>query len=241
MIIKLFSWQVLMTTVNISGWFAADMALYKPGEINDYKYDHQHSTEVYWIHFTGYGVESVLKNLNLYNESFYNAGMNMEYNRFFDSIIREMQLKRPYYLLNTASFFLLLISSFARNVLRNNTSERSLYDSDISRVIEHMQRDFNLNIPITAYAKECNMSINWFISRFRKQTGSSPLSFINSIKIDKSKYLLSNTLISINEISAITGYENIYYFSQSFKKNTGLSPSKFREIFTNAAESNLRL
>lgn len=210
-------------------------ALYKPGERNDYKYDHLYSTEAYWVHFTGYGAETVLSEANLNNGSYFYAGICETIICVFDSIIREMQLKSPYYQLNVSSLFMHLISLMSRNILLNDAPDKIYTDEGIAKTIERMRRDFYLNIPITEYASECNMSINWFISRFKKQTGHSPLRFINSLKIEKAKYLLSNTQISIREIAAITGYDNIYYFSQSFKNHTGMPPGKFRETYGNAA------
>ena len=45
----------------------------------------------------------------------------------------------------------------------------------------------------------------------------------------KAKELLTNTTLSVQSISEMCGYENVYYFSNTFKKTVGVSPLKFRQ------------
>jgi AraC-like DNA-binding protein len=45
------------------------------------------------------------------------------------------------------------------------------------------------------------------------------------------KSLLSESKLLIKEISARCGFENEYYFSNRFKKHTGISPTEYRKLF----------
>ncbi len=47
-------------------------------------------------------------------------------------------------------------------------------------------------------------------------------------RIDKASELLMNTPLKIYEIAEKVGYNDVYYFSHSFKKQTGLTPKEFR-------------
>ena len=49
------------------------------------------------------------------------------------------------------------------------------------------------------------------------------------IRIRHAKQLLIGTAHPISEIAAAVGFENCYYFSNAFKKQTGLSPSDYRK------------
>ncbi len=72
------------------------------------------------------------------------------------------------------------------------------------------------------------MSVSWFIRSFRHYMGMTPMQYITSIRINKARELLKNTDYSIQEISALSGYENPLYFSRIFHKQTGYSPSRYR-------------
>ncbi|HEY8501002.1 MAG TPA: helix-turn-helix transcriptional regulator, partial [Clostridia bacterium] len=53
--------------------------------------------------------------------------------------------------------------------------------------------------------------------------------YLNYIRIEMSKKLLSDPSIAIVDISNLVGFEDQSYFSKVFKKMTGQSPKKFRE------------
>ena len=88
---------------------------------------------------------------------------------------------------------------------------------------------FTSNISIEQYAQEHHMSVSWFIRSFKHYMGMTPMQYITSIRINKAKELLKNTNYSIQEISALAGYENPLYFSRIFRKQTGMSPSRYRK------------
>jgi YesN/AraC family two-component response regulator len=52
---------------------------------------------------------------------------------------------------------------------------------------------------------------------------------VQEVRIDKAKKLLLSTDKTVNEISINVGYENSSFFTRLFKKNTGLTPAKWRK------------
>ena len=59
--------------------------------------------------------------------------------------------------------------------------------------------------------------------------------YINKIKIEKAIYLLTQTELSMIEISEKLGFSTQGYFSTTFKQATGYSPSKYKEIYKTSA------
>ena len=57
----------------------------------------------------------------------------------------------------------------------------------------------------------------------------SPSAFIHKYKMIQAEKLLKGTNISIENIAIELGYSNIYYFSTTFKKTFGISPSNYRK------------
>ena len=82
---------------------------------------------------------------------------------------------------------------------------------------------------IGAYAEEANISEN-YLSRLVKQfTGRSVGAWIDIVRIQRAKRMLSSTSLSIIDIAASVGVEDQSYFSRLFKKETGITPSAFRK------------
>ena len=68
-----------------------------------------------------------------------------------------------------------------------------------------------------------------YISRAVKQTtGLTPDEFVKQYRMEEAKRQLLNTSLSISTIAERVGYQNIYYFSTSFKKQVGVSPRTYR-------------
>lgn len=68
-----------------------------------------------------------------------------------------------------------------------------------------------------------------FISEFKKITGKTLVSFLQSKKLDYSKTLLTTTNYSVLEIASILNYDSISYFIKIFKKEYSLTPYQYRK------------
>lgn len=82
---------------------------------------------------------------------------------------------------------------------------------------------------VAAYAAEAGISEN-YLSRLVKQfTGRSVGAWIDIVRIQRAKRLLSSTSLPIIDIAASVGMEDQSYFSRLFKKEIGMTPSAFRK------------
>ena len=75
---------------------------------------------------------------------------------------------------------------------------------------------------------------------FKKETNLSPIEFLNNRRIDYAKELFWKwkRQIPVKEISLMSGFYDMYYFSRLFKKQSGLSPTEYidRIIAANTAD-----
>ena len=84
----------------------------------------------------------------------------------------------------------------------------------------------NLNIEELARGLCTNYSL--FRRAFKKYTGLSPMQYHTSLRMKQAVYLLTNTSLSVKEISFNLGFCSVFYFSKLFKEKTGRTPSDFR-------------
>ena len=73
-----------------------------------------------------------------------------------------------------------------------------------------------------------HMSTSGLAHQFKKRFGFAPIQYIIR-RIGEAQTLLVTTDLSITEVSARIGYDNISYFNNQFKKFTGLSPQSYRK------------
>ena len=76
-------------------------------------------------------------------------------------------------------------------------------------------------------AQICGVSEGYFRKLFREYSGVNPIEFRQKHRIEKAKQLLLLDTHSIGEIAAELNFSDIYHFSKTFKKITGISPQKY--------------
>ncbi len=82
---------------------------------------------------------------------------------------------------------------------------------------------------IATYASEACISDNYLSRLVKQYTGRSVGAWIDIVRIQRAKRLLSSTNLSIIDIAASVGVEDQSYFSRLFKKEAGMTPSAFRK------------
>ncbi|MGD9909695.1 MAG: helix-turn-helix transcriptional regulator [Candidatus Izemoplasmatales bacterium] len=74
-----------------------------------------------------------------------------------------------------------------------------------------------------------NISISYLSMLLKREKNITFNKYVIQVRMEKAKELLRTTNHKIIDISLMTGYNEVYYFSHSFKKYTGMSPKQFRE------------
>lgn len=121
--------------------------------------------------------------------------------------------------------------AFAFSILKLHTPV-----ADVSRSRQYVLQAKNyiensLNKQITVYDVADAISIHdrYLYTLFIRYEGISPKEYILKRKIETAQDLLENTGLSVMEVSAASGFPDVYSFSRMFKAKTGCSPTEFRK------------
>lgn len=99
----------------------------------------------------------------------------------------------------------------------------------IFKSIDYIRKNYMKKVTLDEVAACVYLSPSYFSKVFKQEMEMSFNTYLNYIRIEMSKKLLSDPSIAIVDISNLVGFEDQSYFSKVFKKMTGLSPKKFRE------------
>jgi AraC-like DNA-binding protein len=77
-------------------------------------------------------------------------------------------------------------------------------------------------------AKKMLLSNSHFRKLFHDGMNQSPTLFLIGARMELAARLLKETLLTIAEIAERCGYDDLYYFSKSFKKYHSISPGRYR-------------
>lgn len=151
---------------------------------------------------------------------------------FLNSILNEAMTKNENYEAICQNFLEILILNITRRTNssimlspNNNTNMDCAY---IKKYID-VRYASDLNLDMLAAAAHTNKY--YLVHSFKKAFGISPIDYLIEKRISVAKILLETTKYSVSEIAKIVGYNSQSHFCITFKKRTGITPSKHRLIY----------
>lgn len=126
-------------------------------------------------------------------------------------------------------WFIGKISQVCSNI-RNKQAEHSV--GIIENAKEYIDSNFSKDISLEDVSQRVNISPYYFSRIFREETGQTFIEYLTGIRIERAKELLREQRYTMKEICAEIGYSDPNYFSRSFKKNVGVTPTEYKEEYT---------
>ena len=103
-----------------------------------------------------------------------------------------------------------------------------LTNDQMAFAMNYMAQNYNQDITIGELAKYCNMSVSNFRKQFKEAAGTSPLEYLNNLRISVARHLLRTTEEPILAISGAVGFRSLSSFNRLFKRIYGISPRQAR-------------
>ena len=101
----------------------------------------------------------------------------------------------------------------------------------IQPALDYIAENYNKPITNDELAELLGISTVYFRKLFTQITGTSPINYIQQLRINKAKEMLKSDYSKISLISEEVGYSNIYHFSKMFKQITSYSPTEYAKRF----------
>lgn len=99
----------------------------------------------------------------------------------------------------------------------------------VNRFLESVFDPEKMPGTLTAYADTIGISENYLSRLIKQSTGRSVGAWIDIVRIQRAKRILSSTGLSIIDVAASVGVDDQSYFARLFRKETGMTPSAYRK------------
>ena len=103
------------------------------------------------------------------------------------------------------------------------------FDKTLQAAVEYLTDNWNKSVSVASLAKKCCVSESTIYHLFQKELGQTPISFLNSIKINIAMDHLENSSYSVATISRLVGFNSENHFRKVFSEFTGTTPMKYRK------------
>lgn len=100
----------------------------------------------------------------------------------------------------------------------------------LKRVLGYVEDHLGEPIDLNAMAAVAGLSRYYFVAVFKRATGRSPYQHLLSRRIARAQTLIAQSDDSLSEIAKASGFTSPSQFSSSFRRETGFSPTRYREL-----------
>lgn len=109
-------------------------------------------------------------------------------------------------------------------------SEKDLRDAArIKTMLAYIQNHYQEELTADTIAKSASISTSECLRCFKSAIHTTPIQYVKQFRIQKAAELLSSTDRKIVEIGSLCGFQDMSYFSKTFREVKGLTPSRYRD------------
>ena len=127
------------------------------------------------------------------------------------------------------SMFYLFISTIADSQKQDAQLPVTTANDYVSNAISYIHGHINEPVTIEEIAGYVGLNRSYLSVLFKKQTGLSPIQYIQTCRITKAKHMLETSGLSIAGIAYSCGYQNPESFMKIFKRTFHMTPSAYRK------------
>ncbi|MBE6689107.1 MAG: helix-turn-helix domain-containing protein [Ruminococcaceae bacterium] len=212
---------------------AGDLVFFRPDEKQKYYKTNTERFKYYWIHFTGYAADDMLKICQFEKSGVYRIGLSDNIIQHFKKHFSEFYAKpiEGTYMEISAAANVMELFSLMRKTLENNSVKPGSAEQKIYSSARYINENYTSPLCVEELARREGLCSGYYSKMFTRYFGVSPQNYIIRIRIQNACMMLQQSDMSITEIAQSVGYEDSLYFSRIFRKNLGMSPMNYRMLY----------
>lgn len=163
------------------------------------------------------------------NNNFIHQTTDPEMKNIFNLIIKEMTNKKKYYKKATVALCTTMLILLFRNQWLKEGIETHKNASKVAAVkdsIIYINQNYQNLITIDDISKHVGISKYYFCRIFKEITNLTVNEYIINLRVKQARYFILEENYNVGEAAEATGFNNLSYFSQRYKKVFGVLPSK---------------
>lgn len=123
--------------------------------------------------------------------------------------------------------FLLRKNCLVEEKLPSKKSQRE--GERVKIMLQYIQENLAEELTLADIARSAAISKNECLRCFRSMLGSTPIRYLQELRVQWAAERLANTAGSISEIAAACGFQETSYFARLFRRVKGCTPSEYRK------------
>lgn len=207
---------------NAGDWFYIPAGtLHSYGNVNGERF------EKFWLHFDVYSPDNLFELLGL--PYIVTVKDTEKLASLFENCISSMQSGKIADTIMAKSHLTALIAEYINLAFPEGVTLKSTGTSLCDEILKYISDRLSEPLNVSVLAAQFGMHPNTFIRYFREKNGQTPARYIKLRRMERARYLLKSTDLSITEIMERVGENDLSGFSKQFKSVYSMSPRDYRE------------
>ena len=196
--------------------------------VHSYYFDPSIPSEILWMHINGSVALEIAARINSFSKlPFIDSNpqipkilrdcLDMHEQEGADAFESSMLINR--------ALCVILNDAYERNQKREYSNEEYAFRTEIDKIL--YASDFS-TITLDSLCRRMKMNKYYFSHTFKRYYGVPPMRYVNTLKLEKAKYLLRSSDIKISAVAQKYGFSSHTHFSSAFRKEFGMSPEEYR-------------
>jgi LacI family transcriptional regulator len=114
-------------------------------------------------------------------------------------------------------------------IVRQSTAGPDAADDDIAEAARIIDAEACAGLTVEALCDRVGLSKVTVSARFAARFATTPGARIRQVRVDRAKRLLAESRLSVADVATATGFDDQSKFGKFFKRETGLTPTAFRD------------
>jgi AraC-like DNA-binding protein len=195
---------------------------YRPNKLTGWK--------EHYVGFAGQMAENMIRSSEMLRDAHViQIGFQENMIQLFQDIFAQVKSERPGFHQICSGLVINILGQII-SIKKNENFMHSPLEEAIQKACLIIRDNPLKNLVVEELAHELHINYSLFRKAFKKYTGLSPMQYHSSLRMKQAIFLLTNSNLSIKEISFNLGYCSVFYFSKLFKEKTNMTPGGYRKI-----------
>ena len=152
-------------------------------------------------------------------------------------VLQEAETMAEAFASRQAGFKVLMLASFLKLIylVCKNSHFPGVQDMEvnarIAAVVEFIRHKYDTPLSLRSLAKYAGMSTASFRRHFTRMMGIAPIDYLLQFRLKNAREMLVIQDVSISDIAYRTGFQYGNYFARQFRKQYGMTPSEYRQMY----------
>ena len=192
-------------------------------------YPEKEKWDIRWTAFEGTACDGLLEKLGMTDAVVIHPDRDNTLEKTFDRMIKAIETDILYCDHICSGLIYDYILEFHRYMNSDTGNERSRNMTMLMPALRFMYENFKRDISVTELSAMVGVTPQHFCRVFGKTMDMRPVEFLNKIRLEEAKRLLSETNSTVAYAAEQSGFRDTCYFSTLFKRYTGTTPSAYKK------------